>query len=105
MQNVCGEIYEIDDTALEEIDKFENHPILYTRDVIWVEYTSDADDTDIKSEQKKIRCYTYLLKDFKPELLELPFIENYGPEECKLVTLSKDITSSDDVVKYISHVK
>ncbi len=68
--------------------------------------TTDSDDADIKAQQKQITCYTYFLKDFKPELLELPFVEDYGPDECKQMTgLSKDITTSEDIAKYMSYVK
>ncbi len=67
--------------------------------------TTDSDGTNIKSQQKQTTCHTYFLKDFRPELLELPFVEDYGPEECKLMTLSKDVTTAEDVAKYVSTVK
>ncbi|XP_041372102.1 gamma-glutamylaminecyclotransferase-like [Gigantopelta aegis] len=74
--NVVGEIYEIDEKMLENLDEFECHPTFYERDIVMVIQTHDAQDKELK-EPIKVECYCYYLKKYKPELLDGPVFENY----------------------------
>lgn len=70
-QHVEGELYEVDDTRLEVLDKLENHPKLYTRQYIVVRTKIGHPG------QEEIRAQAYFLGKFRPHLLELPMLESY----------------------------
>ena len=67
--------YRVDDNMLGHLDKLEQHPSYYTRTPEEFEIILSTEET-IKSGEV-IRAGIYLLKNFKKELLDLPFLECY----------------------------
>jgi len=65
-----GEIFSVNEATLAELDKLENHPILYERQLLDFE----VDDGTCQ------KAWIYLLKKFKAEMLELPFYDCYSSE-------------------------
>ncbi|KAK5648443.1 hypothetical protein RI129_003335 [Pyrocoelia pectoralis] len=66
---VKGEIYEVDENVLKDLDELEEHPNFYIREEHFVRCVSG---TEIK-----IKVWIYFIKQFKQELLNLPMLENY----------------------------
>ena len=60
---------------LGHLDKLERHPSYYTRTLEEFEIILSNEETINQSEV--INAGIYLLKNFKEELLELPFLECY----------------------------
>lgn len=56
---VKGEVYQVNDDSLKELDRFEGHPEFYERTEIEVELIKDS---------KVVRCWTYFIKDFKEDV-------------------------------------
>lgn len=69
-QNIYGEIYNVNEEVLAELDILEAHPELYTRE----ERDFHAEDGSI------IRAWIYVFKKFSESLLELEFYESYDSE-------------------------
>ncbi|CAH2056273.1 unnamed protein product, partial [Iphiclides podalirius] len=71
--HIEGEVYEVDNKMLGQLDILEDHPNYYIREI---------DNIDIKkdysNEKETIRCWIYFLKNFKEELLSKPMLENYS---------------------------
>jgi gamma-glutamylaminecyclotransferase len=67
LQNLKGEVYKVDQQTLQELDVLENHPTLYEREL---QEVKSSDGTLLK-------VWIYLLKTFKPEMLELEFYDCY----------------------------
>ena len=66
-QNLKGEVYRVDKQTLQELDVLENHPTLYEREL-----------QDVKaSDGTQFKVWIYLLKTFKPEMLELECYDSY----------------------------
>lgn len=61
---------------LGHLDKLENHPTSYTRTAQEFEIISSSNVEDIKVGDV-IKGGIYLLKNFKEDLLKLPFLETY----------------------------
>lgn len=68
--HVIGEVYEVDDKVLADLDILEEHPVFYTRDLNTV--------TPLNSETKETRVWIYFIKKFRPELLHQQFYERYS---------------------------
>lgn len=68
-QNVVGEIYEVDDKMLESLDRLEEHPNFYVREVRSVR-RADTNAT--------VDCWIYFLKKFRPQLLSQTFFSDYS---------------------------
>lgn len=68
MQNIRGEIYKVNDETLAELDKLENHPTLYVRELLPCQ---ELDSSTVH------QAWIYKLKEYKPEMLELEFYESY----------------------------
>ncbi|XP_022817281.1 putative gamma-glutamylcyclotransferase CG2811 isoform X2 [Spodoptera litura] len=70
---VQGEIYDVDDKMLSKLDILEDHPNYYIREI---------DDIVIKDTLSQCpqeeKCWVYFLKNFKPELLKRPYMDNYS---------------------------
>ncbi|VDK55650.1 unnamed protein product [Anisakis simplex] len=66
---IHGEVYEVDESKMEFLDKFESHPQFYTRQLHQVEMNSG----------EVLMAWIYLLPSWKPELLQegSEFLENY----------------------------
>lgn len=67
---VKGEVYEVDDKVLSDLDELEEHPNFYTREKYNVKCTN-ADSSDLN-------VWIYFIKRFKPELLNSTMLENYS---------------------------
>ncbi|XP_021920267.1 putative gamma-glutamylcyclotransferase CG2811 isoform X2 [Zootermopsis nevadensis] len=67
--NVIGEVYEIDEAMLQHLDILEDHPSFYIREIERIE---------LCTENAEVECWIYLLKKFKPEVLEKKQFEVYS---------------------------
>lgn len=67
-QCVYGELYEVDDKMLEKLDALENHPQYYERKVRKVK---------LEESGKEVEAWVYLLHQYKPFMMELPFLSDY----------------------------
>lgn len=72
-QHVVGEVYEVDDVMLAKFDELEAHPDYYTRILEEVQLIS-------KNEGRILKPWIYFLKNFRPELLDLPCLSDYSSE-------------------------
>ncbi|CAK1593130.1 unnamed protein product [Parnassius mnemosyne] len=71
--HVEGEIYEVDNKMLGNLDILEDHPNYYIREIDNIEIKKDdVDNTET------MKCWIYFLKSFKEELLTKPMLENYS---------------------------
>lgn len=68
-QNVIGEVYEVDESMLKHLDILEEHPTFYTRELEQIVLCTD--DVELES-------WIYLLKKFKPEILEREHFTDYS---------------------------
>jgi len=68
-QNVIGEVYEVDESMLKHLDILEEHPTFYTRELEQIVLFTD--DVGLES-------WIYLLKKFKPEMLEREHFADYS---------------------------
>jgi len=62
-------VYEIDESMLQHLDILEEHPTFYTREIEEIELCTD----NVREE-----CWIYLLKKFKPEMLEQQQFADYS---------------------------
>lgn len=96
---IKGEVFEIDDKMLQNLDKLEDYPTLYEREVKSL-HRRGGEDTD---DGQIIEGVTYYLKRCPENLLKLEFVEEYkdspekpyGPEEVddfSYETLLKDVS-------------
>lgn len=69
---VKGEVYDIDDKMLSNLDILEDHPNYYIREIDEIQL---LDKESMKL--KVVKCWIYFLPKFKPELLEYQMFENY----------------------------
>ncbi|XP_005112636.1 gamma-glutamylaminecyclotransferase isoform X4 [Aplysia californica] len=95
---VLGEVYEVDDSMLAFLDAFESHPDFYRREVATVLMTQDKNGEKLDPPQTK-ECWIYFLPKYKPEMLELQFLENYTSESKDHVPYdeSEDVHCLDDL--------
>lgn len=70
LQNITGEVYEVDEDMLKCLDICEDCPNLYDRRPIKV----------VLNNAVTVECKCYFLIRFKNKLLDLPFIDNYYSE-------------------------
>lgn len=58
----------MNDTVLAQLDDLENHPVLYERQ-----------EKPVKlADGKEITAWIYLFNKYKPEMLDLEFLESYN---------------------------
>lgn len=69
MQEVFGELYEVDDKLLEHLDWLESHPEVYTR---------TPTQCIMLDTQTLVNCEVYIVSNFKPHLLSLPHHSSYS---------------------------
>ncbi|XP_067004520.1 putative gamma-glutamylcyclotransferase CG2811 isoform X2 [Anabrus simplex] len=77
--NVIGEVYEVDQPMLEQLDILEDHPNFYVRRI------EDVRVMDNK-EGLVINCWIYFLQNFKPGMLKQELFKEYsssGPHGLK----------------------
>ncbi|KAE8740576.1 hypothetical protein FOCC_FOCC013909 [Frankliniella occidentalis] len=68
---VTGEIYEVDDKMLKNLDVLEEYPAFYVREERLFKLSNNTSD---------VIAWVYLLQSFKESLLELPFLQEYRSE-------------------------
>lgn len=68
LQQIRGEIYEVDDQMLKFLDEFEGHPGYYRRERISV--------TSVEKNET-LEPFVYFLTRYKQSMLELPLLTNY----------------------------
>lgn len=78
--HVKGELYEVDDKVLANLDILEDHPDFYVRE-----------EKEVKSLEQDliVKTWVYFIKNFQNKLLESPTFESYsnnGPHGLKYVT-------------------
>ena len=101
-QRIFGEVYDVDDAMLKELDILEHHPQGYTRKVFQFELVPENEssalkESDTKNSQRIIECQGYTLSDFAENLLELPLIENFHDKgKFNLEGYSRDYESVND---------
>ena len=66
MQNIKGEIIEVNEDIMKWLDEFEDCPDLYYRHTITV-----------LSNNGPVECICYFLVNHKKKLLELPYLDDY----------------------------
>ncbi|GLH15236.1 Putative gamma-glutamylcyclotransferase CG2811 [Gryllus bimaculatus] len=65
--HVSGEVYEIDYPMLQHLDVLQQYPDFYYRDMI-----------EVLCGSKKVSAFVYVLREFRPFLMEEPFLEEYS---------------------------
>ena len=55
----------------------------------------------LENSNEEVECQSYLLNDFKPSLLELPFLENYKIEDSINYVAKIDRKSSISVIESV----
>lgn len=71
---------DVDDQMLKVLDELEEHPKIYRRTPVHCIITDESLSTESSKADTKepIACETYLLYDFHPELLALPYLSTYS---------------------------
>ncbi len=129
-----GEVYLIDDAMMSTLDELEQHPIHYKRGTIQVKMIDHSDMTGSNStgnditgsditgnditknniktiqdyaEDKSITqtCISYFLTDFKSELLQKEFLENYSSTGKRTLKVKVNKEGIEQVHSLISNVK
>jgi len=101
-QIVEGELYQVDTAMLNRLDQLECHPVVYVRTDIDCLLITDSSEQYL-SDTTITKCQVYFLPDFKPTLLDLPYISNYRDSVEKPYLSAKDrSTSLFEEVKMLS---
>lgn len=74
-KRVQGEVFNVDDVMLKNLDVMEDVPAFYSRHLVPIELTD---------QRSVIDCWLYALPDFKEELLQKECLANYVSEELPL---------------------
>ena len=72
-QSIVGEVWSVDQQKLEFLDQFESYPDYYDRRPILVHLLHQ----DGRRSGQQVEPMLYILKAFKPELLNLPLHSDY----------------------------
>ncbi|KAF4531703.1 hypothetical protein B566_EDAN012510 [Ephemera danica] len=76
---------------LEHLDVLEDHPNFYVR---------EQEDISTDPDRKIQKCWVYLIKKFRHELLQQPHLECYeskGPHGLQYCESDKDESTLDDI--------
>ncbi|XP_055858757.1 putative gamma-glutamylcyclotransferase CG2811 [Episyrphus balteatus] len=94
--NICGEIYEVDESMFSKLDELEDYPKHYDREIQEIK----ASDGSI------IPCWLYLIRNFPEVLLTRKFLTSYTDSEeqqyCESDSeeMSRDEMLSDMTINY-----
>ena len=80
LQNVQGEIYEIDDQKLYWLDDFESHPSWYKREIIEIRLMDGTLKVEgqVMTKGDVCQCWVYFLPGYKREMLALKMLKSYA---------------------------
>nr|XP_018905354.1 PREDICTED: putative gamma-glutamylcyclotransferase CG2811 isoform X2 [Bemisia tabaci] len=93
---VKGELYEVDEDMLLNLDKLEEHPHFYERVVEPVQIYNDKNST----ESKTVDAWIYFIKKMNAQLLEEPYLTDYqNADPDKKYTASSDESTLDDLLQ------
>lgn len=73
---IQGEIYQVNEEKLKHLDVLEDYPKLYKRRLECIKIVKPTHKS-VES-TTELECIVYFLVKHKPEILELPFIDNYS---------------------------
>ena len=104
MQQVKGEVYDVDDAMLRELDHLECVPDYYIRDKALIQFLTDNKDNDMRSQGKQEFVEMYFLRHFKQELLQFEFKEEFDNEITTFIP-PKDRPKQDDPKEHMWDVK
>ncbi|TRY67878.1 hypothetical protein TCAL_08025 [Tigriopus californicus] len=95
---IQGEIYQVNEEKLKHLDVLEDYPKLYKRRLECIKILKPTH----KSVENTIEleCIVYLLVKHKPEMLELPFLDNYsssGPHGLPYNSSNDDLSDPEDI--------
>ena len=97
-----GELYQVDTAMLNRLDQLECHPVVYVRTDITCILVTDSSE-HLLSDATMMKCQVYFLPDFKPTLLDLPYISDYKDSvEKPYLPASNRSTSLLEEVKILS---
>ncbi|CAI9724072.1 Hypothetical predicted protein [Octopus vulgaris] len=68
---ISGEVYEVDEKMLKQLDEFELHPDVYKREKI-----------SVISNNNSFMSWCYILQRPQPKLLDLKLLDNYNNDNC-----------------------
>ncbi|CAG9813780.1 unnamed protein product [Phaedon cochleariae] len=68
--NVIGELYEVDDKVMADLDILEDHPNFYRRKLY--------DVLTLNGQNTTSKAWIYMIETFNPDLLNETFFENYS---------------------------
>ncbi|GAB6019341.1 hypothetical protein CHUAL_000933 [Chamberlinius hualienensis] len=90
-----GEVFDVDNALLSTLDALEGHPHFYER----LQYDVTIKPEDANATESVHKCWIYILKTFKPSLLNREYYANYsafGSHGLEYVT-SENLNSADDI--------
>jgi len=74
--NILGEIYLVTESLLKDLDEFEETPTVYQRERTDIEIRNRSNVTAAEPGDI-VQCWIYKIKNYRPQLLETPFLEEY----------------------------
>ncbi|XP_018021565.1 putative gamma-glutamylcyclotransferase CG2811 [Hyalella azteca] len=88
-EHVEGEVYEVDERMLAQLDVLEDHPKYYEREIRRVTLTPQAGEATpltpasettppTAASEATVDAWVYLLPSFKPAMLDLPRLKSYS---------------------------
>lgn len=99
---IKGEVFEIDEKMLSNLDILEDYPVLYEREVKLLKLVATTND-DLTKNGEIIEGVTYYLKKYPEKLLELEFIDEYkDSQERSYQPKEVDDFSYEDLLKEVS---
>ncbi len=90
-----GEVYNVDERMLSSLDRLEDAPSYYIRR-----------EESIQSGREPLKCWLYVLPNFKPELLSLKCLESYSAKDPSIGKyVERHLRTDEDSRNYYSDVK
>ncbi|XP_047484468.1 putative gamma-glutamylcyclotransferase CG2811 isoform X1 [Penaeus chinensis] len=68
-EQIEGEVYEVDEKMMSNLDILEDHPKLYER---------KKNKMTLEATGEVVECWIYLLHKYRPDLLDLPMLKSYS---------------------------